>query len=179
MMSLIKLLPLMVGDLIDDSDDHWICFLTLWDICGMVLMFEVTEADSRHLSWLVEIYLESFRQLYNYLSLPPKFHYLVHFGHQILMYVKLACIILCTVIIYLLICRFGPLRHQWCMRFESKNAQIKRFVSKSFLNIPLTVSTHHQQWMCHEMATHAEQTHSNVFYCGDEITSGIYCCYLI
>jgi len=69
--------------------------------------------------------------------------------------------------------RFGPLRHQWCMRFESKNAQLKGFVSKSFLNIPLTVSIHHQQWMCHEMVTRPEQTHSNVFYCGDEVTSGI------
>jgi len=58
------------------------------------------------------------------------------------------------------------------MRFESKNAQIKRFVKRSFLNIPLTVSIHHQQWMCHEMVTRPEQTHSNVFYCGDEVTSG-------
>jgi len=85
MITLVKLLPLMVGGLIDDSDDHWICFLTLWDICGMVLMFEMTESDSRNLSWFVEIYLESFHELYNCDSLPPKFHYLVHLSKQILM----------------------------------------------------------------------------------------------
>jgi len=87
MMTLVKLLPLMVGNLIDDNDDHWICFLILWDICGMVLKFEVTEADSRHLSWLVEVYLESFHELYGHASMPPKFHYLVHLSQQIMMYV--------------------------------------------------------------------------------------------
>ena len=70
--------------------------------------------------------------------------------------------------------RFGPLRQHWCMRFESKNAQIKRFVSSSFRNVPLTVAIHHQQWICHQLATHPSQTVSNFFYSGDVIISGRY-----
>ena len=54
--------------------------------------------------------------------------------------------------------RFGPFRQHWCMRFESKNAQIKRFVSSSFRNVPLTVAIHHQQWICPQLATHPNQS---------------------
>ena len=68
--------------------------------------------------------------------------------------------------------RFGPLRQHWCMRFESKNAQIKRFVKLSFRNVPLTVSIHHQQWMCYRLLTQPNQSVSNFFYSGDEIVSG-------
>ncbi len=68
--------------------------------------------------------------------------------------------------------RFGPLRQHWCMRFESKNAQIKKYVSRSFKNVPLTVAIHHQQWMCHQLATKPNQISSAIFYSGDETLSG-------
>lgn len=84
MITLVRLLPLMVGHLINEDDDHWMCFLTLWDICGMVLSFQSTEIDSVHLSWLVEVYLEAFRQLYNDASVIPKLHYLVHLPQQMM-----------------------------------------------------------------------------------------------
>ena len=61
--------------------------------------------------------------------------------------------------------RFGPLRHHWCMRFESKNAQIKRFLSlQSYRNVPLSVSIHHQMWMCYQLLTQPEQSTSNFLY---------------
>ena len=68
--------------------------------------------------------------------------------------------------------RYGPLRLHWCMRFESKNAQLKGFMSRSFRNVPLTVAIHHQQWMCYQLLTHPEQVTSNFLYAGDIITSG-------
>lgn len=72
--------------------------------------------------------------------------------------------------------RFGPLKNQWCMRYryrESKNAQMKRFITRSFKNVPLTVAIHHQpQWMCYHLATHPGQATSNFLYSGDEIMSG-------
>ena len=71
--------------------------------------------------------------------------------------------------------RFGPLRHHWCMRFESKNAQIKRFLSpQSFKNVPLGIAIHHQMWMCYQLLTQPGQIHSNFLYSGDEICSGIH-----
>ena len=61
------------------------------------------------------------------------------------------------------------------MRFESKNAQIKRFVSRSFRNVPLSVSIHHQQWMCYQLLTSPGQVTSNFLYHGDHIVSGNEC----
>lgn len=68
--------------------------------------------------------------------------------------------------------RFGPLRQHWCMRFESKNAQIKSFVSRCFRNVPLSVAIHHQQWMCYQLLTQPGQDNSNFLYAGDIIISG-------
>ena len=68
--------------------------------------------------------------------------------------------------------RFGPLRNQWCMRYESKNAQMKQYVSHCFKNVPLTVAVHHQLWMCYNLATHPGQNTSNFLYSGDEVASG-------
>ena len=68
--------------------------------------------------------------------------------------------------------RFGPLRNQWCMRYESKNGQIKKFLSSCFKNVPLTVATYHQQWMCYHLAVRPGQEFSRYLYTGDEISSG-------
>ena len=80
MMTLIRLLPLMVGNYVERNDKHWECF---WDICSMVCAFEVTTGDAAHLAWLVEAYLEEFFILYD-VAMIPKLHYLVHLPHQIL-----------------------------------------------------------------------------------------------
>ncbi len=45
-----------------------------------------------------------------------------------------------------------PFRHQWCMRFEAKNSQLKQFVGKNvgknFKNLPKTIAERHQNYMC-------------------------------
>ena len=58
------------------------------------------------------------------------------------------------------------------MRFESKNGQMKRFISWNFKNVPLTVATYHQQWLCYNLAVRPGQETSNFLYAGDEISSG-------
>ena len=78
MMTLIRLLPFMIGNYVERNDKHWECFLQLCDICSMVC--EVTTSDATH---LVEAYLEEFFILYNVL-MTLKLHYLVHLPQQIL-----------------------------------------------------------------------------------------------
>lgn len=46
---------------------------------------EVTQNDSLHLAWLVQTYLESFKDLYGGSSITPKMHHLVHLPEQILL----------------------------------------------------------------------------------------------
>ena len=85
MMTWIRLLPFMLGDFIEEEDEHWECFLLFWDICSLVCAFEVTHDDSLHLAWLVQTYLESFKDLYGSSSITPKMHHLVHLPEQILL----------------------------------------------------------------------------------------------
>jgi len=58
------------------------------------------------------------------------------------------------------------------MRFESKNGQIKRFITSNFKNVPLTVALNHQQWMSFRLLTRPGEPDSNFLYAGDEIGSG-------
>ena len=83
MMTLVRLLPLMIGKFIEQDDDHWECFLKLWDICSIACAFEVVKEEAVHLIWLTEMYLEAFKSLYS-TSVTPKMHYLVHLPQQIL-----------------------------------------------------------------------------------------------
>jgi hypothetical protein len=150
MMIFIRIFPFLVGDAIDEDDEHWLCFRIFWAICHMVSAYEVRPEDPKIIAWLVQVYLESFTALYN-ASVTPKMHYMTHLPQQMLM--------------------FGPLRHHWCMRFESKNAQMKGFTTNCFKNIPLSVAIRHQQWLCYHLAVRPGQI-SNFIYSGDEVLSG-------
>ena len=75
-------------------------------------------------------------------------------------------------LIVCLLCRFGPLRHQWCMRFEAKNAHIKRLVGKNFKNVPKTVAERHQLYMCLQMLTPLGVTSNSFLYVGDKVGRG-------
>ena len=44
--------------------------------------------------------------------------------------------------------RFGPLRYTWCTRFEGKNSQAKSYLHGNFKNVPFSVATRHQEWLC-------------------------------
>jgi len=83
MMTFVRFLPFMIGHYIPQGNEHWECFLLLWDICNATSAFQVTESDTLKLAWMVEAYLESYTTLYT-TTLPPKFHYLLHLPNQIL-----------------------------------------------------------------------------------------------
>ena len=89
MMTLIFLLPFMIGECIPEEDIHWECFLVLWDICAMVCAHKVTRQNSAQLGWLVKTYLESFTELYGQENITPKMHHLVHLPEQIMLYVSI------------------------------------------------------------------------------------------
>ena len=86
MMTLVRLLPFMIGHLIDTEDEHWECFLMLWDISSITSAFTISTSDAKYLAWLVETYLQTFKDNYD-VPITPKLHYLVHLPQQMLMYV--------------------------------------------------------------------------------------------
>ena len=85
MMTLMLLLPFMIGDYVPYDNKHWECFLLLWDICRMVCAYQATSDDALHLAWLVQTYLECFVYLYGHSSITPKMHHLVHLPEQIML----------------------------------------------------------------------------------------------
>ncbi len=68
--------------------------------------------------------------------------------------------------------RFGPLRHQWCMRFEAKNAYVKSLIGKNFKNLQYTVAERHQNYMCLQLLSSPGNDSTNFLYRGDEIAKG-------
>ena len=60
------------------------------------------------------------------------------------------------------------------MRYESKNSQMKGFVTNCFKNVPLSVSIRHQQWLSYHLAVRPGQSTSRFIYSGDQIISGTY-----
>ena len=83
MMTLICLLPFMIGHFVEKEDGHWECFLLLCSIASSVSAFAVTTDDALHLAWITETYLELFHSLYPSVTLIPKMHYLVHLPDEI------------------------------------------------------------------------------------------------
>ena len=61
MMTLMGLLPFIIGKFVDFDDNHWGCFLTLCTICNLVCAFEATLEDSINCGLIIKTYWESFR----------------------------------------------------------------------------------------------------------------------
>ena len=84
MMTLVRLLAFLIGNIIPNEDNHWETFLIFWDICAVVTKHEMTKDDATYLAWLVEAYLEAFKGLYGAKHITPKTCHLVHLPEQIL-----------------------------------------------------------------------------------------------
>ncbi len=85
------------------------------------------ESTVTTLTILVAVHNQSFQRLYPQSSYIPKLHYMVHLPDQLR--------------------KFGPLRHQWCMRMEAKNGFFKKKKFKNTKNLPMSVAYEHQFWM--------------------------------
>lgn len=129
------ILPAIVGHKIPDGNVKWQNFLRLVQIQQLCTSPVASSATITTLTILIARHNQAFLQLYSQSSYIPKLHYLVHLPAQI----KL----------------FGPLRHQWCMRMESKNSFFKRKKYRNTINLPKTVSYDHQHWMCCQQRDYA------------------------
>lgn len=164
-----RLLPLMVGDCVPEDDSHWICYINILRILCIATAFEITQDAVAVLQMLIEDYLRQFNALYPG-TITPKMHYLLHLPRQIQLYNYLNCELN---FMYLESCRFGPLRHQWCMRLEAKNHYLKRLVGLNFKNVPKSVAVRHQYNMCLDLLA-PPGVHTTFLYKGDVIGRGMY-----
>ena len=113
---------------------HLDCFYKNYmHLCSIVQICcspHVSVDTAGELQELVEGYLQEFKRCYPTLGLRPKHHFLLHLPIQIL--------------------RYGPLRNQWLMRFESKNNSFKNYKVHNFINLSFSMAKSHQLRSCYD-----------------------------
>lgn len=93
MWTLARLLPVMIGQYIDEYDKYWNHFLQLLDIMEYTFSPTVLPTTPAYLKVIVESNLTSYQELYPESTFTPKMHYLVHIPQYLYMYVStLNCI---------------------------------------------------------------------------------------
>lgn len=120
-MTFVNYLPLMIGDLIPEGDKLWDLLIVLIKIVDIVLLPHINEINIKNLEYLVSKHNSLYMKLFNE-PLKPKFHFLLHYPTAIR--------------------KCGPLRHLWCMRFESLHKLNKTAAkaTNSRVNIPFTLA---------------------------------------
>ena len=126
---LARMFPLLVGDLVPQDCQNWLCFLKPLKICEICTSTQLTPDYAAYLEVLIEEHHTEFVKLYPSKLIIPKMHFMVHFPQQILDY--------------------GPLINTWTMRHEAKLRIIKRAARVSnYKNVCKTVALHHQHLLC-------------------------------
>jgi len=146
---LTRVLSLVVGDLVPESDDTWQLYLLLRNIIDIILAPSVSEDDVSLLSVLVAEYLEMRKNLFPNQSLKNKHHHLIHYPT--------------------LIRRVGPLQRYWCMRFESKHQRCKKLlhISGNFKNVLKSCAFRHQLDLSYRLLKNY-----NSVSCSDDVVVG-------
>ena len=51
----------------------------------------------------------------------------------------------------MLLCRYGPLRQHWTMRYEAKHSYFKKLTQSigNFINLPYTLALRHRKLQCY------------------------------
>ena len=130
--TLVRNLPILIGDKIPEDDKGWHSVLVLIKICQIALSPVHSHDTVPYLRVLIEEKLQLLKELYPGSTMKPKMHYMVHYPSQIE--------------------RHGPLVHSWTMRHEAKLSFIKRSSRRgNFENIQKTVVKHHQLWLCYQL----------------------------
>ena len=73
-----RFLPLLIGDLVPQNDEHWENFLSLMNIIDYVFAPVTTVKITHYLEVLIEDFLVDFCSLYPQRPPTPKMHYLIH-----------------------------------------------------------------------------------------------------
>lgn len=136
--ALLRLLPLIVGEKIPESEPTWLLLLNLKDIVELVLSSVHTDSTICFLDSKIFEHRQRFQEAFPQERLIPKHHFLEHYPQ--------------------LIKAFGPLVFLWTMRFEAKHSFFKRVVrhTRCFRNILLSLSVKHQLMIAYHL--HGNQT---------------------
>ena len=128
-----RLPPFVIGDLVPVRHDSWKLYLLLSEIMDKVIAPQLEISAINYLKLLISDFYVSFAERAPHL-VKPKLLFLLHYSSMIK--------------------NFGPLRHHWCMRFESFHRKVKKIVKyiPCFKNVCFTVAKRLQRNKCYEMS---------------------------
>ena len=78
MWTLGRFLPLIVGHLIPEDDEHWINNLRLLSIMDILFTPKVQKDDCSYLESLISDHHHTLQSLYPGIHITPKLHYMIH-----------------------------------------------------------------------------------------------------
>ena len=125
MLNLAKNLTLIIGNSVDETDEHWQIFSIMKDILDIVCSTKVHLRTCQVLKLKIEEYLNLLTEKFPN-CLKPKHHFLIHYPS--------------------IMRQVGPLWPISCMRFESKNREGKQISHAAIcrVNICKTIALRHQ-----------------------------------
>lgn len=131
--SLVRFLPLLIGDKVPADEPAWQVLTDLKDIVDLVVAPFHTKESVAYLDSKISEHRLRFQEVFPDQKILPKHHYLEHYSQ--------------------LIEQYGPLVELWTMRFESKHSFFKRVVrhTNCFKNVLLSLSQRHQFHIAHHL----------------------------
>lgn len=84
--ALARFLPILIGDLVPEDNEHWKLFLLLLEIVDFVMAPKCTRAIACYLRQLIQEHHTRFVELYPDRPITPKLHYMIHIPEWILQY---------------------------------------------------------------------------------------------
>ena len=131
---LVRILPLLIGDVVPRDDQNWNCFLLLCKIVDIIVCPWSSIDVCAVLKGLIKDHHQLFVSIYRDTAVIPKCNFVLHYPDQIL--------------------RIGPMVRSWNMRNEAKLNLFKQTVHLgNFKNISLSVAHRHQRLLCYELSS--------------------------
>lgn len=132
--TLLRLLPLIIGNAVPEEDEAWTVLMDLKEVVELSLCSEFTEESIQYLQSKIQDHKEMLKEAFPDFKLRPKHHYVEHYPD--------------------LVRRFGPLVHLWTMRFEGKHRFFKRVVhdTQNFKNVLKTLADRHQYMVAYHLS---------------------------
>jgi len=140
---LFRLLPLLIGDVVDDEDKVWQLYILAREISEIVLAPVIDPAWLPYLELIIAHHHALLKDVAPKAFI-PKMHFIVHYPRLLLTY--------------------GPLRHLWTMRFEAVHQYFKQLIkkTKSFVNVTASLCSRFQRRKCYELASNALSLSSTI-----------------
>ena len=124
--TLLRLLPLIIGEVVPENDSAWSVILELKDIVEILVSSSFTEESLSYLEAKIFEHRKLLIEVFPDVKLKPKHHFLEHYPGLI------RC--------------FGPVVDFWTFRFEAKHSFFKKAARdlNNFKNIVLSLANKHQ-----------------------------------